>query len=69
VCEVFWWFSIIKVSNFAKRNYAQDIYRIKSREEILKSSFEYLRKLVQIFCAAVLLDRGQQYDTFAKRIN
>jgi hypothetical protein len=34
--------------------------RIKSREKILKSSFEfeYLRKLVHINCAMVLLDRG-----------
>jgi hypothetical protein len=71
VCEVFWWFFIINVGNFAKRNYAQDTYRIKSREKILKSSFEfeYLIKLVQSICAVVLLDRGQQYDPFAKRIN
>jgi hypothetical protein len=40
-------------------------------EKILKSSFEfeYLIKLVQIICAMVLLDRGQQYDPIAKRIN
>jgi hypothetical protein len=54
-----------------KENYAQDIYRIKFRKKILKSAFEfeYLRKLVQIICAVVLLDRGQQYDPIAKRIN
>jgi hypothetical protein len=28
-----------------------------------------LIKLVQSICAVVLLDRGQQYDPFAKRIN
>jgi hypothetical protein len=56
---------------FCKRNYAQDIDRIKSREKILKSSFEfeYLIKLVQIMCVVVLLDRGQQDEPFAKRIN
>jgi hypothetical protein len=39
-------------------------------EKILKSSFEfkYLRKLVQIICAVVLPDIGQQEDPFAKRI-
>jgi hypothetical protein len=43
----------------------------KSRKKILKSPFEleYLIKLVQIICAVVLLDRGQQYDPTAKRIN
>jgi hypothetical protein len=71
VCEVFWWVFSIKISNFAKRNYAQGIYKIKSSEKILKSSFEfeYLRKLVQIICAVVLLDRGQQYDPISKRTN
>jgi hypothetical protein len=51
---------IIKISYFAKRNYGQNIYRIKSREKILKSSFEfeYLIELVKIICAVVLLDRG-----------
>jgi hypothetical protein len=46
------------------------MYRIKPRKELLKSSFEfeYLIKLVQIICAAVLLDRGKQYDPIAKRI-
>jgi hypothetical protein len=28
-----------------------------------------LRKLVQIICAVVLLDRGQQYDPISKRTN
>jgi hypothetical protein len=58
VCEVFWWVFITKISNFAKRNYVQDIYRTKSREKILKSSFEfeYLIDLVQIICVVVLLD-------------
>jgi hypothetical protein len=60
VCEMFWWFFITKVSNFYKKNYAKNIYRIKSRGKILKSSFEfeYFIKLVQLICAAVLLDRG-----------
>jgi hypothetical protein len=46
-------------------------YRIKSREVILKFSFEfgYMRKFAQIISAVVLLDRGQQYDLFSKRIN
>jgi hypothetical protein len=40
-------------------------------EKILKSSFEfeYLIKLVQIIFVVVLLDRGQQYNPTAKRIN
>jgi hypothetical protein len=60
VYEVFWWVLIIKVGNFAKGKYAYDIFSIKSREKILKSSFEfeYLRKLVLIICAVVLLDIG-----------
>jgi hypothetical protein len=39
--------------------------------KIFKSTveFEYLRKLVQITCEVVLLDIGQQYDPFSKRIN
>jgi hypothetical protein len=44
-------------------------FRIKSREKILKSPFEYLIKLLQIICAVVLLDREQQYDPTAKKIN
>jgi hypothetical protein len=38
--------------------------------KILKSlfEFEYLIKLVQLIWAMVLLDIGQQYDSFAKRI-
>jgi hypothetical protein len=71
VCEVFLWFSITKISNFAKRITPKIIHRIKSRKKILKSpfEFEYLIKLVQIIWAMVLLDRGQQYDPTAKRTN
>jgi hypothetical protein len=59
VCEVFWWFYIIKIFNFAKGIVPKNIYRIKSRKKILKSpfEFEYLIKLVQIICEVVLLDR------------
>jgi hypothetical protein len=60
VYEVFWWFHIIKVFNFAKRIMPKFNYRIKSRKKILKTlvEFEYLIKLVQIIFAVVLLDRG-----------
>jgi hypothetical protein len=39
--------------------------------KILKSSleFEYFRKWVQITWEMVLMDRGKQYDSFAKRFN
>jgi hypothetical protein len=44
--------------------------KLNLRVKILKSSFEfeYLIKWVQIICAMVLMDRGQQYDSSAKRI-
>jgi hypothetical protein len=70
VCEVFWWFSIIKISNFAKRIMPKIFIALNLGRKILKSpfEFEYLIKLVQLIWAMVLLDIGQQYDSFAKRI-
>jgi hypothetical protein len=64
VCEVFWWLFNIKVGNFAKGIMPKIFIELNLGKKILKSSFEfeYLRKLV-------LLDRGQQYDPIAKRIN
>jgi hypothetical protein len=58
VCEVFWWFSIIKIFNFAKGIMPKIIIEL-NLGKILKSSFEfeYLIKFAQINCAVVLLDR------------
>jgi hypothetical protein len=61
--------------NYQGRQFYKELcLNIKSRgknTQILKSSFEfeYLRKFAQIICAAILLDREQQYDPTAKRIN
>jgi hypothetical protein len=60
VYEVFWWVLIIKVGNFTKGIMPKIFIELNLGRKILKSSFEfeYLRKLVQIICAMVLLDRG-----------
>jgi hypothetical protein len=61
VCEVFRWFSIIKIFNFAKGIMPKIIIELNLGEntQILKSSieFEYLIKFAQISCVVVLLDR------------
>jgi hypothetical protein len=53
---------IIKVRNFTKGIMPKISIELNLEEKKLKSSFEfeYLIKLVQLICAVVLLDRGQQ---------
>jgi hypothetical protein len=68
---VLWWFSIIKIINFAKGIMRKIFIELNLGRKYSNPhfEFEYLIKLVQIICAMVLLDRGQQYDPIAKRIN
>jgi hypothetical protein len=71
VCEVFWWVFSIKIGNFTKGIMPKIFTELNLRRNYSNPhlNFEYLIKLVQIICAVVLFDRGQQYDPIAKRIN
>jgi hypothetical protein len=71
VCEVFWWFYIIKIFNFAKGIMPKIIIELilDRKYSNFPFEFEYLIKFSQLIYTVVLLDRGQQYDPIAKRIN
>jgi hypothetical protein len=59
------------ISSIYKRNQLNRTYRIWTRLNILKFTSLNLNDFIifQIYLAVVLLDRGHQYDSFAKRIN
>jgi hypothetical protein len=57
--------------HFCKRNHIEKNDRINSIMEILKFTSLNLNdfKIVELSLAVVIVDRGHQYDSFAKRIN
>jgi hypothetical protein len=59
------------ISSIYKRNQLNRTYRIWTRLNILNFTSLNLNdfKIVQISLAVILVDRGHQYDSFAKGIN